>query len=202
MGTPGIFLDRDGVLIWNWRRYVRRPIDGVPIPGAVRAVARLSRAGYRTVIVTNQPGVERGRLSVEDVRGVHRGIAMRVASAGGVLDGAYCCPHDACRGCPCRKPKAGLLFQASEELGIDLSRSYIVGDRASDLYAGREAGVRGILVLSNWWSFITLVNPKARAAAWRVTPSLSSVPKVLGVTEGRHEVNCPARAAGTTRYYP
>ena len=201
MNTPGIFVDRDGVVIWNWRRYVRRPEDCVWIPGAVNALARLSRAGYRVVLVTNQPGVDLGRLSAEDVRRVHGTIAQRVATLGGVLDGAYCCPHDAHRDCPCRKPRAGMLLQASEELGIDLRRSYVVGDRASDLYAGREAGVRGILVLTGWWSLITLLNPKARAAAWRVVPSLSSVPRLLGSTERRDSADSSAKR-GSTRYFP
>lgn len=146
-GTPTAFLDRDGVL--NRRiidDYVTDWSEFVILPGAVDAVVALNRAGYRCVVVTNQRGIAIGRMSAETVAEIHQRFAKIVAEAGGKLDEFYVCPHDRHVGCPCRKPRPGLLDQAHQHSPVDFSRSLLIGDSDSDILAGQARGVATIKV--------------------------------------------------------
>jgi D-glycero-D-manno-heptose 1,7-bisphosphate phosphatase len=142
-----VFLDRDGTI--NVKppegEYVTAPAELVLLPGAARAVARLNAAGIRTVLVTNQswlsrPGGDAARYAATQAR-----LAELLAAEGAWLDAAYHCPH-APGGCECRKPQPGLLRRAARELRIELGQSVIIGDRGSDMKAGRAAGTSAILV--------------------------------------------------------
>jgi D-glycero-D-manno-heptose 1,7-bisphosphate phosphatase len=141
-----VFLDRDGVLNHVSLR------DGLPvgplsiddfrlIDGVGEAVARLKAAGFAVIVVTNQPELARGRLSPELLDQMHARLRLRVP-----VDAIYVCPHVDDDKCNCRKPNPGMLISAADEHGIELSRSYMVGDRWRDVEAGKAAGCRTVLV--------------------------------------------------------
>jgi len=136
---PAAFLDRDGTVIED-RAYLGDP-DGVRlVPGAPEAVARLTAAGYRVVVVTNQSGVARGLFDEAAVDAVNRRVAelLAASSPAAVIDGFYVCPH--LGGCSCRKPLPGLFVRAARERQLDLGRSLAIGDSPRDVEAARAAG--------------------------------------------------------------
>lgn len=141
-----VFLDRDGVLIRQVEGYLTRAEDMELLPGAAEAVAKLRAAGFLAVVVTNQAGVAKGHLSEAELEGLHEELLRRLRALGTELDGIYACPHAPEDACPCRKPAPGLLLRAAEELGIDLARSYMVGDATTDVEAAHRAGCFAILV--------------------------------------------------------
>ena len=144
---PAAFLDRDGTLIED-PGYLHRPEEVRLLPGAAGAVARLNAAGYAVVVVTNQSGIARGLNDVAAYEAVQRRLADLLAGAGARLDGAYYCPlHPDYTGpCTCRKPGVRLFEEAARALGIDLRRSWFVGDKVSDVAPARALGGRGILI--------------------------------------------------------
>lgn len=146
---PAVFLDRDGTLV-NDPGYQRDPTAASLLPGAAAAVARLNAAGILAVVVTNQSGIALGLIKPEEYAAVERRIAELFLAAGARIDATYHCPHHPSIGgpCECRKPGTLMYRQAAEELGLDLGRSWGVGDRLSDLDPVRALGGRGILVRS------------------------------------------------------
>ena len=155
MAERAVFLDRDGVINVEGD-YVHRVEDFTFIAGAVPALARLRAAGWKLVVVTNQSGIARGYYSESQYRVLTAHMQRELHRAGAELDAVLHCPHlpdavvEAYRlACTCRKPAPGLLLQAAGMLSIDLSRSVLVGDKVSDVQAGRAAGVgRCLLVRS------------------------------------------------------
>lgn len=145
-----VLLDRDGVLN---RVFVRDGVSHPPahpgefelLPGVAEALGRLSAAGFALAVVTNQPDVARGAQTREGVEALND----LVRSALPVL-GVLTCYHDTSDDCPCRKPRPGLLLEAGQRWGLDLARSFMVGDRWSDVEAGRAAGCRTVLVDLPW----------------------------------------------------
>lgn len=146
VGRPAIFLDRDGVIVENRDDYVRSWDDVAFIPGALEALARAASADVAFVIVTNQSAIGRGLLDPETADRINDRIRRRIVRAGGRIDAVQLCPHHPDEGCPCRKPRPGMLLRAARELGCDLARSWMIGDALSDLEAGRAAGARTVLV--------------------------------------------------------
>lgn len=149
---PALFLDRDGVIIEEVD-YLRHPEQVVLIPGSAEAIAHANRCAIPVVICTNQAGVARGYFPEESVTLVHQHLDQLLSAFGAHIDRFYYCPHHPTEGvgayaraCECRKPQPGMLFQAAKELGLDLSRSWLVGDKISDLQAGVAAGCQTILV--------------------------------------------------------
>ncbi len=145
---PAVFLDRDGVINENRANYVR-VVDHVRfIPGALAALARLAQWDCAIVVVTNQSSIGRGlvTLAVSDAINAH--VREHVEQAGGRVDAFYVCPHEPNGGCACRKPEPGLLRDAAADLGLDPSRSYMIGDALTDVLAGQRAGAQPILVLT------------------------------------------------------
>jgi D-glycero-D-manno-heptose 1,7-bisphosphate phosphatase len=142
-----VFLDRDGTI--NVKppegQYVTSPAELVLLPGAARALAMLNAAGVRTVLVTNQSWLSRPAGDAARYAAVHARLAELLAAEGARLDAAYHCPH-APGTCECRKPQPGMLRRAARELRIELGQSVMIGDRGSDLRAGRAAGTSTILV--------------------------------------------------------
>lgn len=150
---PAVFLDRDGTLNREVEGALSRLEQLELLPGAAEAAARLCAAGHPLVVVTNQSAVARGWCTLDDVRAVNAELTRRLEAAGATLAGVYVCPHHPeageapyRRACPCRKPDAGLLRRAAREHGLDLARSWIVGDAVRDLAAGRAVGARAVLV--------------------------------------------------------
>jgi len=133
-----LFVDRDGTLIADVG-YPRDPARVEPLPGAIDALHALG-ARFALVIVSNQSGLGRGLITDAEARAVHDRVIDVFARAGIGFAGAYYCPHAPGAGCPCRKPAPGLLLDAARELGLDLARSVMIGDKASDVAAGRAAG--------------------------------------------------------------
>ena len=144
---PAVFLDRDGTLVED-PGYLHRPEDVRLLPGAAAAVARLNHAGYLVVVVTNQSGIARGLYDEAAYQAVQRRLAELLAADGARLDGAQHCPHhpDVTGPCPCRKPGTRLYERAATALGIDLRRSWLVGDKLSDVAAAPALGGRAVLV--------------------------------------------------------
>ncbi|HLH65919.1 MAG TPA: HAD family hydrolase [Solirubrobacteraceae bacterium] len=143
MAARAVFLDRDGTL-----NHPAAPGDYITEPrglrlfdGAAQAVALLRSLGYLCVVVSNQRGVSLGLMSAQGLRAVDDRLRELAA-----VDASYYCTHGLAERCACRKPRAGLLVRASAELDIDLSRSWMVGDRQSDCEAGRRVGCRTVLV--------------------------------------------------------
>lgn len=144
---PAAFIDRDGTLIYE-RGDLGQP-DGVElIPGAVDAVRRLRDAGLLVVLVTNQSGIARGLFTHDDFHAVQRRVTELLAAEGVALDNVYYCPHhpDVDGPCDCRKPAPGMYRRAQEELGIDLARSFYVGDRWRDVAVTERVGGTPFLV--------------------------------------------------------
>lgn len=148
-----VFLDRDGVLVDDVD-VLTRACDIRVCKTVPAALWRLKRAGYRLVVVSNQAAVARGLLTEVEAETLMHEVGRRLVVAGGPeLDGAYFCPHHPNATvvryrleCECRKPRPGLLLQAAERHQLDVGRSYMVGDRISDVAAGSRAGCRTILV--------------------------------------------------------
>jgi len=171
-GRPAVFLDRDGTLIED-RHYLRDPDLVRLLPGAAGAVGRLVRAGFPVVVVTNQSGIARGLLTEEDYEATARRLEELLAAAGASLAGQYHCPHlpDISGPCMCRKPGTLLFCQAADELCLDLTRSWWVGDRLRDITPATRFGGRGLLVLAG------APAGEAEAAAaqgWPTVPDLSA----------------------------
>ena len=139
-----VFLDRDGTVMVDVG-YPSSPEQVQLLPDAAAGLARLKQAGYKIVVISNQSGIGRGLVTADDAQRVHDRLVDELAAAGVALDAAYYCPHAPEDECTCRKPSPGLILRAAEELEIDLARSFMVGDRDSDLEAGRRAGCRTIL---------------------------------------------------------
>jgi D-glycero-D-manno-heptose 1,7-bisphosphate phosphatase len=150
MKESAVFLDRDGT-INEEMGYINHLSRFVLLPRTAEAIRLLNDAGIKVVVVTNQSGFARGYYaSASLVDQVHDQMRNLLAKEGAHLDGIYTCLHGPEEGCPCRKPQPGLILQAARELNIDLSRSYVVGDRYKDIQTGAKAGVKGIFVLTGY----------------------------------------------------
>ncbi len=151
-----VFLDRDGT-INEQMGYINHSSRFILLPGVAEAIARLNDQGIPVVVVTNQSGLARGYFPAELLDEVHDKMKQQLAQKGAHIDGLYICPHHPeakeeqyRQTCNCRKPKTGLLEQAATELNIDLTRSFMVGDRWSDLKCGVRVGATSILVLTGY----------------------------------------------------
>ena len=151
-----IFLDRDGT-INIYKGFLRNINDFELIQGIGDAIQRINEQGYLAIVVTNQPVIARGELSKEELEEIHNRMETELGREGAYLDGIYVCPHHPDKGyegevvglkidCACRKPKPGMLLCAEKDFNINLEESWMVGDRESDIKAGRAAGCRTALV--------------------------------------------------------
>jgi len=149
MKQIAVFLDRDGT-VNEEMGYINHLSRFVLLPRTAEAIKRFNDAGIKVVVVTNQSGAARGYFPPSLVEEVHTHLRNLLAAQGARLDGLYTCLHGPEDGCACRKPKPGLILQAVRELNVDLSRSYVVGDRYKDIQTGANAGVKGIFVLTGY----------------------------------------------------
>lgn len=154
MSQPAVFLDRDNTLIDD-PEFIADPAQVRLRPGAAEAVRRLRAAGYAVVVATNQSGIARGLITEEQLEAVHQRLRGLLRQEGAELDAIYYCPfldgpeavvQTYRRASEHRKPGCGMLLQAARDLNLDLGRSWMIGDRASDIEAGQRAGCRTILV--------------------------------------------------------
>lgn len=145
-----LIVDRDGVLNAEpaGGEFVREPAQFHWLPGSLEALARLSAAGIRISVASNQSGVGRGLMSPADLARVHARMTDSAAAAGGSIDAIFCCPHAPDAGCECRKPAPGLVLAAIRAGGIAPAATLVVGDDARDVAAARAAGVAAALVRS------------------------------------------------------
>jgi len=146
--SRAIFMDRDGTVMADVG-YPRQPDDVELLPGAAETLARLRALGFKLIVVSNQSGIGRGLVTADEAAAVHKRFVAELRAHGVELDGAYYCPHSPEDACTCRKPLPGLIEQAARELGVDLADSFMVGDKESDVEAGRRAGCRTI-AFSSW----------------------------------------------------
>ncbi len=153
---PAVFLDRDGT-INEQMGYINHASRFHLLPDVAKAIKILNNHDIPVVVVTNQSGLARGYFPEELLVEVHDKMNRLLNDAGAVIDGLYICPHHPeakeeryRENCECRKPKTGLLQQAAEEMQLDLSRSFMVGDRWSDLKCGHNAGTATVLVLTGY----------------------------------------------------
>lgn len=148
-GRPAVFLDRDGTLNVE-KNYLYRIEDWEWIPGCVAAIADLNAAGVPVIVVTNQAGIARGLYTETDLFRLHEFVRAELHRAGARVDAFYHCPHHPDFGarvdCDCRKPRPGMLRRAAAEQGIDLTRSWVIGDRETDLDAAVACGAHPVLV--------------------------------------------------------
>lgn len=147
-----IFLDRDGTLNEEVH-YLHKKEDLKILKGVPEALRKLRESGYRLVVVTNQAGVARGYYQEEDVKALHRYMNELLTPAGAGIDGFFYCPHHPEHGigqykrvCHCRKPDIGMFEQAERYFGVDKAHSWMIGDKLIDMEAGRNYGVRTVLV--------------------------------------------------------
>jgi len=152
-GVPAVFLDRDGTINHDVG-YLASPEDLEFLPGSAEAVRMLGEAGLKLIVVTNQSGIARGLLDEVLLLEIHDRLDEMLREHGAYVDAYYYCPHHPEHGeriqCDCRKPGPGMAQKAAREHGIDLSRSYFVGDKVSDIMLGKNAGGKTILVMTGY----------------------------------------------------
>jgi D-glycero-D-manno-heptose 1,7-bisphosphate phosphatase len=172
---PTLFCDRDGTIIGNRDDYVREAAHTVPLPGATDALRRAADAGFGIVIVSNQSPIGRGLLERDLVIEVHRTLLARLERAGVPVQGTFLCPHHPDQGCPCRKPRAGMLRAALDGLPVDHRRSTMIGDAIEDIKAARAVGLTGLLVgTGRGAAHADLVEADARLRATPVVANLGT----------------------------
>lgn len=151
-----VFFDRDGTLN-KYVGFLHDVNDFELLPGAAEIIRRVNESGKLAIVVTNQPVIARGELTMEGLREIHNKMETLLGEKGGYLDGIYFCPHHPHGGykgevpelkkpCECRKPEPGMLLRAAEDFNIDLSSSWMIGDSRNDIEAGKAAGCRTILI--------------------------------------------------------
>lgn len=141
-----LVLDRDGVINEDSPDYIKSPEEWRPLPGSLEAIARLSNAGWSVAVASNQSGVARGLFDEATLRLINAKMRAAVEAAGGRLEHIVCCPHGPDVGCPCRKPRPGLLNQLATIYRAPPTSMTVVGDSLRDIEAARSVGARPILV--------------------------------------------------------
>jgi D-glycero-D-manno-heptose 1,7-bisphosphate phosphatase len=135
-----VFLDRDGVINRDSADYIKSWEEFKFLPGSLTAMARLTRAGFSLMLITNQSAVARGLISRTELGRLHQRLRAAVAEKGGHIRDIFYCPHHPDEGCRCRKPAIGMLQQAAAKYGLDLTASIFVGDSVKDIECARAGG--------------------------------------------------------------
>lgn len=192
MSRRAVFMDRDGT-ISEEVGYVNHPSRYKVFPYSAEAVRLLNEAGWLAILVTNQAGVARGYFTEDVIKAVHRVLERELEREGARLDAVYYCAHHPTVGeppyrfdCDCRKPRPGLIEQAARDFDVDLARSWVVGDRHSDVELAHNAGTRSAFVLSGYgrgeWEY--------QRSVWKHQPDLvaedllEAVKKIVNGSEG------------------
>jgi D-glycero-D-manno-heptose 1,7-bisphosphate phosphatase len=143
-----VVLDRDGTINHDSDRYIKSPAEWKPIKGSLEAIARLTQAGFRVVVATNQSGLARGLFDMAALNAIHDALQRAVHQAGGRIDAIFFCPHADQSGCECRKPRPGMLLEIGKRLNVPMEGVPMVGDSLRDLQAAAAAGAHPVLVLT------------------------------------------------------
>jgi len=143
-----VILDRDGTINHDSAQHIKSPAEWKPIKGSLEAIARLTQAGWRVVVATNQSGIGRGLFDMATLNAIHDTMHRAVHQAGGRIDAIFFCPHAGDSNCDCRKPKPGMLLEIAKRMNVDLDGVPMVGDSLRDLQAAAAAGARPVLVLT------------------------------------------------------
>lgn len=143
-----VVLDRDGVINRDSDQYIKSPDEWTPLPGSLEAIARLTQAGFRVVVATNQSGLGRGLFDMATLNAMHNKMHKAVSQSGGRVDAVFFCPHAQDAGCTCRKPQPGMLLEIAARYNVELAGVPVIGDSLRDLQAASAAGARPILVLT------------------------------------------------------
>jgi D-glycero-D-manno-heptose 1,7-bisphosphate phosphatase len=172
-----IFLDRDGT-INTLKRFVTRSEDFHLIEGAAEAIRAINNSEFLALVITNQPVIARGECSIEELNRIHEKMEAELGREGAYIDGLYYCPHHPDRGfpgerpeykidCECRKPKPGMILEAAHKFNIDLSASWMVGDDARDILAGKAAGCKTALLTGDGTAPVNPTEPDYHCASLR-----------------------------------
>lgn len=143
-----VILDRDGVINHDSDQFIKTPDEWKPIAGSLEAIARLTQAGFRVVVATNQSGIGRGLFGMDMLSSIHGKMMKSVVHAGGRIDAIFFCPHTQADQCSCRKPRAGMLTEIGARFNVDLTGVPSIGDALRDLQAAVAVGARPMLVLT------------------------------------------------------
>jgi D-glycero-D-manno-heptose 1,7-bisphosphate phosphatase len=152
--TAAVFIDRDGTINVDYG-YINDPEKVELIPKAANAIKLLNEKGFLVIVISNQAGIARQIMTEDELQLVNKRLMKKLLLKGAIIDQIYYCPHHPeiglypyRRNCSCRKPEPGMILRAQRDFNIDLSRSFVVGDKVSDVELGKRAGVRSILVLT------------------------------------------------------
>lgn len=143
-----VILDRDGTINEDSDQYIKSPAEWRPIKGSLEAIGRLTQAGYRVVVATNQSGIARGLFDIRTLFEIHDVLQRAVSQVGGRIDAFFFCPHAADSACECRKPQPGMLLEVARRFNVPLEEVYMVGDARRDVEAAAAAGAKPVLVLT------------------------------------------------------
>ncbi len=143
-----VILDRDGVINYDSEHYIKSPAEWKPLPGSLEAIAKLTQAGYRVVVATNQSGIGRGLFDMDTLNAIHNKMHRAAQNLGGRIDAVFYCPHPADSSCNCRKPRPGMLERVGGCFNVDLAGVPSVGDSLRDLVASVAVGAQPMLVLT------------------------------------------------------
>lgn len=141
-----IILDRDGVINQDSEAFVKNPDEWIALPGSLAAIARLTQAGWKAVIATNQSGLARKLFDIDALNAIHAKLRHELAQAGGHIEAIFICPHGPDDGCRCRKPLPGMFEQILGRYAVDAGTVTVVGDSLRDLQAGAAVGCKPVLV--------------------------------------------------------
>lgn len=172
-----IILDQTGVINQSSDAFIKTPEEWIPIPGSLEAIARLTHAGYRVVIATNQSGIGRGLLDMATYNAINDKMYKAVNHAGGRIDAIFFCPHTNADKCACRKPATGLLDEIMQRYGVNLKNAPVVGDSLKDLQAAAAVGAIPMLVLTG--NGQTTRTAKEIPAGMRIFENLAAVADAL-----------------------
>jgi len=173
--SRAVFLDRDGTISPE-KDYIKTTAEFELYDFTVDAVRRLNSAGFKVLVVTNQSGVARGYLTLETLERIHYKMAQLFVKSDAVIDGIYYCPHHPTAGsgsftrvCSCRKPAVGMLMRAAGDFDLDISRSYIVGDKLTDIIMAKDLSATSILVRTGYGA----------AEAEKINPEKTEIPHFI-----------------------
>jgi D-glycero-D-manno-heptose 1,7-bisphosphate phosphatase len=168
-----VLIDRDGVIVRNRDDYVTSLDEMEVLPGALDALALLSKQGHRVFVITNQSAIGRGLTTRAEVDRMHGALSSQVGERGGLIEAFLVCPHTPEDRCQCRKPAPGLLYQVRDRYGVDLEAAVVIGDATSDVKAARAAGCASILVLSG------VTSVKNRGSADHVVATITEAARLI-----------------------
>ncbi len=186
--TKLILLDRDGVINEDSDHYIKSVDEWRPIPGSLEAIARLNRAGYHVVVITNQSGIAKGLFDLETLAAMHNKMIRLATEVGGKIDAIFFCPHGPELQCSCRKPKPGMFEEVALRYNVSLEGVIAVGDSLRDLQAASAVGCKTFLVKTGKGTRSLMDKAKSLPAGTEIFENLMAVATTL-VPEDPHQSN-------------